>query len=209
MYPGTDNGREPFHCSVSLPTGTREIYFQYYIKFGNNWQWHPTIDKHFYIYGYHPTDGSKVAGAVESRRRSTGKTEIQYASASIFGQGYRYTNVLPAIDIKKGVWYKITGWIHAGTPGGYNGKVKVWVNDTLQLDYTNVPVLADYATHIATASLTPVWGGYVDGLSVPAGGMDLYMDKWMVSSSPISSLQDAGSSMETKIPNSPTIMNID
>ncbi len=203
---GIADAKEAMHCPQALPSGTNEIYFHYYIKFGSNWLFHPTLDKHFYIYGYHPTSGRAVAGFIGSRARSTGKTELVYASASIFGEGFRYVNIGTAIDIKKDTWYKVDGWIKAGTPGGRNGQIKLWLNDTLQLSYAGVPILADYANYLAEASLTPVWGGN-NGIIAPPGGMDRYWDNLIVSSNPISGATGTVT-VEDKSPNAPNILSV-
>ncbi len=66
-------------------------------------------------------------------------------------------------------------------------------------------MLASYATHIAEASLTPVWGGN-SGIYVPQGGMDHYFDNLIVSSEPLSGI--TGGDVTVKYPNAPAIIDV-
>ncbi|MBE0671052.1 MAG: hypothetical protein IH588_10725 [Anaerolineales bacterium] len=211
MYPGTNDAREPFMCSVGLPNGTRNFYFQYYFKYGSNWKTHPTLNKHVYFM----TDSANHVGGFWGTRTSAsrgGGEQFVYAPASVFGLGFQPVNVGTPIALQHNNWYKISGWVDAGDPGMRNARVKLWVNDVLQIDYSGLPLLASDATGINVMEMTPVWGGNQD-ITVPATGMDIYFDKWIVSSEPISELTsgDAGGGVagDVKYPNVPSSIKVE
>jgi len=205
---GIQSAREPFACFKDFSAQNKELYFQYYFKYASNYEYNYTVDKHLYIET--PTvHGAMMVGV---RKRSDGYVYPVVFHGGALGQPYRFQatsgNLAPSSPVKTisyNTWYKITGYVNMGTSGSSNGVFKIWLNDTLIMHFTGIPLLLGGDTGSNGIELTPVWGGS-DTQYAPAGGMDVYFDSLIVSSSPIT-----GSETTTaeKIPNSPSIIKVE
>ena len=191
FYENMEDGGEPYHCYRSIPSGTNAMYWEFYIKFGSNYQFHPTVSKFTYSYG-DDLKGSNyrvprfMTGANRFNGDATrGRLLAFWGGAIANSPNYVYTNVGTDTPLVRGQWYKITVWADFGTPGNYDGSFKMWLDGVLKLSYTGKRMMSSNDSRMSEFSLTPVWGGNND-INSPAGGMDFWVDKLTVSSEAIS-----------------------
>lgn len=200
MNEHVDNGGTAITCWNVLPSRPRQMYFQYYFKYGSNFQWHPVYNKHIYFKNSDDTSGTgppRITFGV-----SGGGGQYIAVSAGIFSQPYRYPNTGQDVKIEKGVWYKVTGRVYFGTAGGSDGTLDIWINAVHTMSYTGIPMLRSGDAGINQFDIVPVWGGYVNGLSAPAGGMDQWFDRMVISTDSIDGIAGV-LPLPEKIPNSP------
>jgi hypothetical protein len=202
-----------------MPSPNNTVYLRYWFKYGKNYQYHPTISKQIYFYGNDIyATGKRVPRFLIGVHPSSGiGPRVTTFWGGALGQhcgggsSYCYANVGSEIVIEKGVWYKIDVAANFGTPGNANGWYKLWVNNVLKHNYTNVKMLTPSDTAMSETSLTPVWGGQAD-ITVPTSGMDEWYDDLIISSEPITGIEyqlpNPEPNPEQKIPSPPSTLNV-
>lgn len=205
---GTQSAKEPFACFRDFDAQHKELYWQYYFKYSSNYEYNHTVDKHIYV------ETSTVHGAIMTgvRKRSDGIVYPVVFHGGALSQPYRFQstsgNLAPPTSTKTisyNTWYKLSAYVYMGTSGKSDGVFKIWLNDTLIMHFTGIPLLMGGDTGANGFELTPVWGGS-DTQYSPSGGMDLYFDELIISTEPIAGT--SGGFSEGKIPNSPSILSV-
>lgn len=196
---GWPAGGEPYHCWNQFGSAKNEIYGQFYFKWSSGYTWNGVVNKLVYIT---PGPGATAAGDVLGVVNQKLQFRSQYAEVTNRSCNTGYN---PTINTNQ--WYKVTWHGIVNTPGESNGVMKVWIDDTLAMDYNNVKWLGsdDAGKGFYELSITPVYGG--GNTSGPTKTKDeyLWIDQTIVQSYPIGNV---GSPPNSKIPDFPQIINI-
>jgi hypothetical protein len=140
-----------------VTTAKTEFYIEYYIKLSSNWEWHPVIQKLVYIYT--PSHNTHI----------TTYAMNGYPGAHLIGVLTNTRNLYandPNFYFKPGRWYKIDQYYKMNDRDVGNGIIKMWVDDVLLVDVSDVVILTSSMpaedTGLSDFDVSPVWGGIAD-----------------------------------------------
>lgn len=203
---GFGGGFNTMYCS-STHYDSDDTYAQVYVYFPADYQFHTTANKIAYSYlsesgGGNP--GNLFMGVFGSDRQVVIQTQPVSESKSYGAINKVYYNNRGYVKINTGTWYKLTYYVKLNTSGMSNGIIRIWVNDTLVSDYTDMNMRGGIygARNFYATSLMPIWGGLYQTKS---SADYFYMDRFIVSSTPISGVLKEAINKE---PNPPNTINI-
>ena len=163
-----------------------ETYVQLYVFFPTGYQFHTVANKLAYTYlalidGVDP--GNLFMGVFGSDRQVVIQTQPVSESKANGAVNKVYYNNKKYIRIDTNSWYKINYYVKLNTSGVSNGIIRIWVNDTLVSEYTDMNMRGGTlgASNFYKTSLMPIWGGLYQTKS---GADFFYMDRWIVSATP-------------------------
>jgi len=153
-----------------------EVYLRFYSKFDSGYVW--------------PSEGQKLAivnltdGTNSTRRYQVyvkvGPSGAYLVDHSDLGQ-WRFwalpQNVGAPVAVRMGAWDKLKLHVRLNSPNVADGVVRLWVNDVLKVDYSNVDIRAGTAYGMNKLNLSS-W-------STPGGGSSgvQWWDSWELSTS--------------------------
>ena len=160
-----------------------EIYMQVYVYFPTGYQFHTVGNKIAYSYinpasgGYH---GNYIFGIFGSDRQVVIQTQPSSTSKLYGALNKVYYNNRTYTRIDTGQWYKLSHYFKLNTSGVSNGIIRIWVNDVLAAEYTDVNMRGgdEGSDNWYATSLQPIWGGMYQTKTV---GDYFYMDRWITS----------------------------
>lgn len=198
---GFRDGYNPSSCSTTASYNTDEVYRQLYVYFPAGYEFHPVANKLAYDYLKPVNDQNAGNFFIAVRDDMRVSIELQ-PEAPIYTNRVLYPNV-KNVYLQTNTWYKITWYVKLNTSGSSNGIAKVWVNDVLTAQYTDIQLRAGTfgSSPFYHATILPIWGGieniYKDGADY------FYVDRAIVSTEPISGTSGGGTVPATKEPNPP------
>jgi len=176
-YPaGFGDGDAPGIANVTFSSSQNDIYFQYWFKHSSTWDWHDVVNKHVYVWGggenFYLGVGWGNGGFKASLQGSGGSMDIY--------------NSTPW-SASRNTWYKVTGYAKVNTGDAYDGVIKIWIDDVLMINRSNVRFWYG-GTNFTRFTFTPVWGGN-DGSTV-SDTQYLYFDAVKIQTNPIGEESD-------------------
>lgn len=178
-----------FHHTTKHNVQYKKLYVSYGLKLSSNYYGHPTDPHTNKIIFYKSVSdlGSQVqegAGRVFDRFVGGGNDPLYYQIAhqdtpdadALRSRFYTNMNGYSSsnqFEIVRGQWYHIEVQQQMNTPGTADGILRVWIDGTLVMEYTDVTIYDGTATNPGWSMVDwePVFGGG-GGVSVPA---DQYM----------------------------------
>jgi len=182
--PGHPGGYSTDVVWVEFQQGYNEVKVEYYFKYSENFFFNRVDNKQIYVdtgdqtnFFLSAVDNNYIGG--------TGiQTEIQYVGQwGNIGEAERRWPNMSDVVIFPNIWYKVIFYFKLNTNGRSNGILKVWVNNTQIMDYSDVVFNTGSSANQPCYSLKfdPVWGGggepkpnatdyfYVDAVKIWAG----------------------------------------
>jgi hypothetical protein len=196
---GMGDAGYPAKCWNVFPAAQKEFWVQYYVKYSNNYNFHPIADKQVYFMTDYPGTGYRNNYFIG--RWSDGHIVLENQGVA-GGNWFSNTNYNPTLQA--GRWYKITHHFKVNTIGQNNGVAEIWINDQLVMSYSNLQVIGSNNTGISEWHISPVYGGNT-GATKPSEDYQYY-DLAIVSTSPISG--GTLPSTAVKSPNPPSSIQI-
>ena len=202
---GWHDGYNPAECD-SDTFNSREVYGQMYVYFPSGYQFHTTANKLTYVYldskNYTDNPGNFYVAVWGSARYMA--IHLQPSSSGVPG-GNRvlYENQGHPSAIQTGSWFKISWYMRLNDSGSANGVARLWVNDVLQLEYTDVELRGgSYGSrNFWLSTLLPIWGGYNADNPTKDRSDSFFYDRAILSTTPF-----GGGSVS--IPAPPTALTI-
>ena len=182
----------PYHPSgystglawVWFEQGCNEVKAEYHFKYSDNFYFHRVDNKQVYIdigdqtnFFLSTVDTDYIGG--------TGiNTEMHFVCQyGNIGSAIRETPNMSNVVIRPDNWYKVTLYFKLNTNGQPDGILKLWVNDTQIMDYSDIVFNtgSDANKPFTCLKFDPVWGGvggpkpnatdyfYVDAVKIWAG----------------------------------------
>jgi hypothetical protein len=143
---GDDSGNSPDIVNKFF-TGVPETWGQFYVKVSSNWEWPSISDKYFFIWG--PDSNACLLQMWGNTLDFTSQVTPNF---TLYGTG-------TAAAFTKNAWNKVTYHAITSSPGGSNGTIQVWVNDTLIINSSSVPW--GNGANFNQVAFEMVWGGPV------------------------------------------------
>ena len=156
-----------------------EVYIQFFFKLSANFQWHPITQKLIYFRcGQQQLNDTNHLLSIGYY--GNGISVVTQHNTDVENMEYHWGNI---DQITKDSWHKIVLHVKMNTSGDNNGILKVWFNDLLVIEQSDVLWLikADYGG-LYEFQFTPVFGGL--GGSVTET-MYLYFDNLIIQNGPI------------------------
>ncbi len=159
-----------------FPSSVTEVWMQYYFKYSSGFVFHDVATKQIYYYttGFGSTNNSNFMLALNSEKR-----------LNITPQGSDFANYPPNINTTTGytdvtgTWHKVKTYFKFNTGSNWDGKYKIWVDDVLVSDYSNVMFDSRYLGW-GGMGVRPIWGG-MSSQEVPATQY-MYVDRFYLGS---------------------------
>ena len=160
--PGHPSGYSTALAWVWFEQGRHEVKAEYYFKYSDNFFFHRVDNKQVYIdigdqtnFFLSAVDTFNIGG--------TGiHTEIHFVCQyGNIGSAIRETPNKSNVAIHPNVWYKLTLYFKLNTDGRPDGILKVWVDDTQLMDYSDIVFNtgSDANKPFNCLKFDPVWGG--------------------------------------------------
>ena len=182
----------PFHPSgystdlawICFDESRTEVKVEYHFKYSDNFFFHRVANKQLYVVTGEHTDfvlsavdfdniggvGIKTAMQIGCQDGNIGVTELQNPN-------------MADVAICSNIWYKVTLYFKLNKDGQRDGILKLWIDDTQIMDYSDVLFNAgiDANTPFSCLKFDPVWGGvgdpkpnatdyfYIDAVKIWAG----------------------------------------
>jgi len=183
--PGHPSGYSTDLAWVCLEQSLTEVKVEYCFKYSNNFFFHPVANKQLYVVVGEHTDF--VLSTVDTL--SIGGTginpimQIGCQDGNIGIAELKNPNMVHNIVIRSNSWYKVTLYFKLNKDGRRDGVLKLWINDTQIMDYSDVLFNSgiDANTPFSCLKFDPVWGGvggpkpnatdyfYIDAVKIWAG----------------------------------------
>ena len=184
-YPGGMPGGEGVGNvwpALSMPSGQKEMWVQWYWKYSPGFSLHGVVNKQFYFY---PSN-------------TMGMGIIPDTGVNCQPQGPNQANYFPNVNkslsyVTPGAWHKYKARFVMNDNGSWNGVYQAWVDDALVANYTNV-----YYSHgetISSPAFVVIYGGM--GGSVPQ------TQQFYMAGIYIGSTDPGGSAPAIKVPMAP------
>ena len=149
-------------------TAASEIYAQYWIKYSDNYYFHPADNKQTYY-----VHQGAVSNFYVSRYYGKMSMVVQRSDASArWSANTGYNPTLAA-----GTWYKVTIRAKMNTSAVTpDGIFQLWINDQLVINHSTVRFLkaADLGVGVNSMEFTPVYGGGAPASNKPAEDYQYY-----------------------------------
>jgi len=210
-YPaGFRDGTNPSSCTTN-PAGefsTDEIYVQVYVYYPAAYQFHTVGNKISYTYlekaGDNPGNFFVAIFGTGSSRQVILQT--QPATTKNGEENKVYYSNKTFIPINTDTWYKVSWYVKLNTSGVSNGIVRIWVNDTLTTEATDMNLRGgSFGTRkFYMTDLLPIFGGINN--ETKASADYFYFDRAIVSTTPTG--EKADSLLILKEPAPPNNINI-
>jgi hypothetical protein len=123
-----------------MPDGVTEVWVQWYYKYSSNFRYHGSGDKQMYfnpsnvqgtiVYGSYPNGEMDMEPQGGSHAGQTVWTYPPNQGASVGGDSHWY--------LVPGTWHKYKAYYKGHTGGNMNGLYKMWIDDILVSDWSNV-----------------------------------------------------------------------
>ena len=182
--PGHPSGYSTGLVWVWFEQGFQEVRVEYHFRYSDNFFFHRVDNKQTYIdigdqtnFFLSAVDPFNIGG--------TGiPTEIHFiCQYGNIGSAIRKTPNVLNVAIHPNVWYKVTLYFRLNKDGQPDGILKVWVDDTQIMDYSDIVFNtgSDANKPFTCLKFDPVWGGaggpkpnatdyfYVDAVKIWAG----------------------------------------
>jgi hypothetical protein len=167
---GFPDGNAPAVLEAMLPSTVREVYGRFYFKLSSNFVLPENNLKGVFLWA--PTSHNNVVGL------APWGTNVNYFSSQAV-DGPRWNG---SVSYSKNVWNKVDYYMkYNSAPGAANGIFKLWLNDELSINLTNVVMVVSGRTYDSwhMTQISPVYGGN----DVPATQY-LWIDKFEIQTTP-------------------------
>ena len=176
---GMESGIAPDIVYTTFPAED-ELFIRFYFKLSANFQWHPITQKLIYFHcGQVDFEDTNHVLSVGHWGHAVSLVTQHNKGLEMDEQVFHSGNVSM---ITKNVWHKIVMHLVINKPGKYDGIARVWLNDKLAIDRSDVMwlITGDHGGW-NDFTFTPVFGG--GGPSVTQT-MYLYFDNLIIQNSP-------------------------
>ncbi|MDR2243986.1 MAG: hypothetical protein LBE15_01065 [Burkholderiales bacterium] len=175
-----------------------ELWGQFYMKTSPNYVWHSTGNKLVYMrMGYqNPVDGTSQTDHILGINYSywSGYEEIFAPNIGWATQQSTNSDLNQMIyssvgEFTRDTWHKIVFHLEMNTPGQQNGIGRIWLNDELVVNASNIMWLnAGNWGGVSGFRITPLWGG--GGPDVIEETQYMYFDDVILQTGPFSGYSD-------------------
>lgn len=142
-----------------------EVWLRFYSKFSAGYAW-PNRSHKLAIFN--------LTNGVDNQRRyqvyiyvtPAGRYQVDHSDIANWQFYPLAQNVGAAVSPRPDQWDKVKMYVRLNSPGAANGIVRLWINDQLKVEHTNVPMRADTAYGMnklilsASATQAAVSSGY-------------------------------------------------
>jgi hypothetical protein len=182
--PGHPSGYSTDNVWVWFEQGGNEVKVEYYFKYSENFFFHRVDNKQLYVdvgdqtnFFISAVDTNYIGGVGIH-------TEIQVVCQyGNIGSAMRAWPNMSHVTIRPNIWYKVNFYFRLNTNGRSNGILKMWVDDTQIMDYSDIVFNtgSDANKPFSCLKFDPVWGGagrpkpnvadyfYVDAVKILGG----------------------------------------
>mgnify|MGYP001618253864 CR=1 FL=1 len=145
-------GGTELEYAIPLTQRRNEIYVGYYVQVNPAWQGHNSaINKMIYLF-----DGGAAWSSMWYEMFGSGSNSLGlYVVNQEAGQDIGYHENINNVTFTRGQWHKVEIYQKQGNPGS----IKVWVNNVLAIDRSDVITLAEPVNSI---TISGIWGGVGD-----------------------------------------------
>jgi hypothetical protein len=184
--------------AVSIPSGSQEMWAQWYYKYSPGFIYHGVGNKQFY---FQPANtmiylsGGGVAGAAHWEMTPQSTNSQMYEVNANTGSSYAST----------GEWHKYKAHYKLNTGNQWNGAYQLWVDDVLVANYSTV-YYESGSNQISAPQWVVIWGGSGSG-PVPQTQY-LYMAGLYIGSTDPSASLPSPAPAPGNLPSPPSKINI-
>jgi hypothetical protein len=163
--PGVKDGSFTGGLVLAFPDEAQptELWVQFYVKFSDNYVWHSIGNKLIYMRMGRETAIGKVFQTnhfLGVNNQWVDGPNIGWSTQHSTNSKLNQTIYQECPEFKRGEWQKIVFQIKMNQPGKYDGIGRIWLNDALIVDASDIMWLnARNSGGIADFAITPLWGG--------------------------------------------------
>jgi len=192
--PGVKDGMYVGSIYFVFPSDAQptELWGQFYMKTSPNYVWHSIANKLIYMcMGYqNPADGTSQTNHILGvNNQWEDFPNIGWSTQQQTNPDLNQTIYAVVDGLERNAWHKIVFHIQVNTPGEYNGVGRIWLNDVLAVDASDVMwINAGNWGGVADFRITPLWGG--GGPEVIEETQYMYFDHVILQTGPFPGYSD-------------------
>jgi hypothetical protein len=175
--PGHPSGYSTDLVWIWFEQGYNEVKVEYYFKYSTNFFFHPVDNKQMYVDVGEQTNFYLSAVDTNSIGGTGINTEMHVVcQRGNVGTAERRTPNMANVAILPNIWYRVTLYFYLNKDGRRDGILKVWINTTQIMDYSDIMFNtgSDANKPFSGLKFDPVWGGR--GEPKPAATDYFYVD---------------------------------
>jgi hypothetical protein len=155
-FPQGHTGGGGTELRFDIPSASRsnEVYIGFYVQVNSQWQGHNSgINKMLYLH-----DGGSSFSAMWYEMFASGSNPLDVYVVNQSGSGPAgFHENVNQVTFTRGQWHKVEIYQKQGDAN--NGIVRVWVNDVLAIDRSDVDTRS---TPVDNVTISGIWGGVGD-----------------------------------------------
>ncbi len=177
-----------------------EAYLTLWSKFSSGYVW-PSIGHKIGLFNITNASGARQYQVILFVN-GNGQYAIEHSDIPDWRFYYRPQNIGSPAPVAGNVWEKLKMYVRLNTPGSSDGIIRLWVNDTLKLEYTNLNIREN--TDLGLNKL--ILSSYANPSSGSNGTQ--YFDDWTLSTTDPDGSSGGGGGSQDPNPEAPTGLRI-
>ena len=171
------------HVNIRQPK-VEEVWLRFWSKFESGYSWPNRSQKMAII---NLTDGQTLTRhyQVYIYVRPNGDYAVDHSDLDNWQFWGLFQNVGSPVQVRWNQWDKVKLYVRLNTPNAANGIVRLWINDVLKVEHTNVDIragsnyglnklnLSSYATQSSPTNGVQWWDNFMLSSTDPDGGTTL------------------------------------